>query len=215
MHGWRVSLRAEGLLAAILLLASACAPGTGRPTWITQLLGRPSAKLPAPAVSVPIVDLDSVDLPWAEGEEYLIVVRRSCRTLDLYRWGHLLRRYPAVFGRNPVGAKLYEGDLRTPAGFYTIIEKRYHDRWARFMLLDYPNATDGQRYAEAIGAGELPDELGRTPGIGGAIGIHGSDKEDLNAQGIDWTLGCISLMSRDAIELDGLVPVGTPVWIQE
>ena len=211
-----VAPRAEALLAGVLLLACAsCAPGATRPTWLGRLLGQPAAKPTAPAVSVPVVDLDSVDLPWAEGEEYLIVVRRTCRTLDLYRWGHLIRRYPAVFGRNPVGAKLYEGDLRTPAGFYTIIEKRHHERWARFMLLDYPNATDAQRYAEAIGAGELPDDAGRMPGIGGAIGIHGSDKEDLNNQGVDWTLGCISLMSRDVTELDTIVPVGTPVWIQE
>jgi murein L,D-transpeptidase YafK len=206
---------AAALLAVLLLLGAACSPGIARPPWLDRLLGRAPARPPAPAVSVPVVDLDSVDLPWAEGEEYLIVVRRACRTLDVYRWGHLIRRYPAVFGRNPVGPKLYEGDLRTPAGFYTIIEKRHHDRWARFMLLDYPNATDAQRYAEAIDAGELPDDTGRTPGIGGAIGIHGSDREELNARGIDWTLGCISLTSRDVTELDALVPVGTPVWIQE
>jgi hypothetical protein len=215
LHGGRVPVPVRALAVVLLLLASACAPGMRRPAWFEALFGRSAAKPVPPPVSVPVVDLDSVELPWAEGEENLIVVRRSCRTLDVYRWGHLIRRYPAVFGRNPVGAKLYEGDLRTPAGFYTIIAKRYHDRWGRFMLLDYPNATDAQRYSEALVAGELSDEWGRAPRIGGAIGIHGSDKEELNVQGVDWTLGCISLMNRDAIELDALVPVGTPVWIQE
>lgn len=180
-------------------------------SWLT---GSRAASAPQPP-SIPVVDLDSTELPWAQEEEYFIIVRRSCGTLSLYRWGQLIRSYPAVFGMNPLGAKLYEGDRRTPTGFYTIIQKRPHPRWARFLLLDYPNATDADRYAEAMAAGELPQDDYGLPGMGGAIGIHGSDKQELNAQGIDWTLGCISLTNSDAIELDALVPVGTPVWIEE
>jgi murein L,D-transpeptidase YafK len=183
---------------------------------IGRWLAGSSAAPAAPALPpVTIIDADSTELPWARSEEYLIIVKRTCRTLELYHWGQLLRSYPAVFGVNPLGSKLYEGDKRTPAGYYTIIEKRPHPRWARFMLLDYPNSTDGQRYLAALDAGELPEDVYGAPGIGGAIGIHGSDKEDLNRGDIDWTLGCISLTNHDARELDAIVPVGTPVWIQE
>jgi len=205
----------SGVLLLLALGAGACTAGGERFGLLGRWLGRGGPPPVSQPVSVPLIDLDSTTLPWAQSEEYFIVVRRSCRTVDVYHWGDLIRRYPAVFGRNSAGSKLYEGDRRTPAGFYTIIEKRWHPRWARFMLLDYPNVTDGQRYAEAFESGDLPDENGHIPGIGGAIGIHGSDKQDLNARGIDWTLGCISLNNRDAIELDALVPVGTPVWIHE
>jgi murein L,D-transpeptidase YafK len=174
---------------------------------------------PAPATSPPsyqLIDPDSTDLPWARDEEFFIMISRPCRRLDVFRWGHLIRRYPAVFGQNPAGSKRYQGDRRTPSGFYEIIDKRRHRRWARFLLIDYPNGSDQQRYAKDAAAGTLPtngdDSL---PGIGGAIGIHGSDKEELNKQGIDWTFGCISLRNDDVIELDRLVPVGTPVFIAE
>lgn len=203
------------VVAAFLTLSAGCTIDPRRlgplGSWLTQRRASPALQ---PA-EVPVVDLDSTHLPWARGEEYFIVVRRSCGTLSLYNWGQLIRSYPAVFGMNPSGPKLYEGDRRTPTGFYTILEKRPHPRWARFFLLDYPNATDLDRYAEAVAAGALPQNGSGPPGIGGAIGIHGSDKEDLNEQGIDWTFGCISLTNADATELDALVPVGTPVWIEE
>ena len=94
-----------------------------------------------------------------------------------------------------------------------IIDKRHHRRWSRFLLIDYPNSTDAYRYAQAVEAGTIPRRRGRIPGIGGAIGFHGSDKEELNRQGVDWTLGCISLTNEDIIDLYSLVPVGTPVLI--
>jgi lipoprotein-anchoring transpeptidase ErfK/SrfK len=67
----------------------------------------------------------------------------------------------------------------------------------------------------AMEAGSLPQRGDHLAGIGGAIGIHGSDKEALNERGEDWTLGCISLTNDDVRELDALVPLGTPVLIQE
>src|SRR5437867_12441298 len=82
---------------------------------------------------------DDDHLSWAETELYVVVVRKSCRTLDLYRNGYRIRSYPAVFGLSSAGSKLYEGDHRTPSGLYSIIDKRRHPRWRHFLLLDYPN----------------------------------------------------------------------------
>jgi hypothetical protein len=204
------------LLAVLLAAQPGCGANAGAfgrlGRWLTGRSSQPSS--PAPTRPT-LTDLDGDELPWARNEEFFIVISRSCRTLDVFRWGHRIRRYPAVFGMNPRGAKLYEGDLRTPTGFYAIIEKRRHPRWARFLLIDYPNATDADRYAKAVEAGTLPEGEDGLPGIGKNVGIHGSDKEELNNQDIDWTWGCISLSNRDVVDLDSLVPVGTPVLIVE
>ena len=52
------------------------------------------------------------------------------------------------------------------------------------------------------------------PGIGGAIGIHGTEDESLNRRGINWTEGCVSLFNHDVEELYDLVPIGTRVVIE-
>ena len=204
------------LLAVLLATQPGCGANAGTfgrlGRWLTGRSSQPSS----PASTRPaLTDLEGAELAWARNEEFFIVVSRPCHTVDVFWWGHRIRRYPAVFGMNPRGAKLYEGDLRTPTGFYAIIDKRRHPRWARFLLIDYPNATDAYRYAQAAEAGTLPEREDGLPGIGGNVGIHGSDKEELNEQRIDWTWGCISLSNRDVVDLDALVPVGTPVLIVE
>jgi murein L,D-transpeptidase YafK len=144
-----------------------------------------------------------------------VVVRKSCRTLDVYRFGERIRSFPAVFGRAGDGSKVYEGDLRTPTGFYEIIDKRPHERWGHFLLLDYPNLRDLHGYRLAMEAGDVPRRGRGYAGVGGAIGIHGTDRPALNEDGIDWTLGCISLGNGDVEDLAALVHLGTPVLIEE
>jgi murein L,D-transpeptidase YafK len=160
-----------------------------------------------------VADEDRLD--WAANEPDFIVIRKSCRTLDVYRYGERIRSYPAVFGQGGKERKLYEGDYRTPTGLYEIIGQHYHDRWEYFFLLDYPNAEDARRYQVAMSSGDIPVRGGAHAGIGGAVGIHGTDKPWLNRTGVDWTWGCISV-DNDAIrELESLVHVGTPVLIQD
>ncbi|HZP40108.1 MAG TPA: L,D-transpeptidase [Candidatus Binatia bacterium] len=163
----------------------------------------------------PVVADDDDHLAWAEAEPFFIVVRKSCRTLDVYRFGSRIRSFDAVFGLNGSGSKLYEGDLRTPRGIYMIVDKRSHPRWRHFMLLDYPNLQDVHRYWVAMESGDIPERGDRYAGIGGAVGIHGTDKPSLNANNVDWTWGCISLQNRDIEDLNRLVPVGTLVLIED
>jgi len=158
------------------------------------------------------IDSDSV-LLWASTEPTVVVVDKTCQTLNVYQYGLLTHTYPAVFGRKP-GRKLHQGDRRTPLGFYTIIDKDPHPRWSRFMLLDYPSEEDRRRYQEAFETGAIPKRVGN-PGPGGAIGIHGTDRESFNRAGINWTLGCVSMLSKDVKELDSLVSIGTPVYIHD
>ena len=146
-----------------------------------------------PSIARPAIPDDDDRLEWAVQEPYAVVVRKSCRTLDVYRYGERIRSFPAVFGLNGRGHKVYEGDLRTPTGLYAIVDKRPHARWHQFLLLDYPNLQDLHRYWLAMEAGDLPRAGDRYAGVGGAVGIHGTDKPSLNERNVDWTFGCISL----------------------
>ena len=167
-----------------------------------------------PAPPPPGAD-DDDHLAWAAAEPYVVVVRKSCRTLDVYRYGERIRSFPAVFGLSGRGRKLYEGDLRTPIGLYAIIDKRPHPRWGEFLLLDYPNLEDFHRYWLAMEEGDIPRAGDHYAGIGGKVGIHGTDKPFLNARNVDWTWGCISLGNADVEDLASLVPVGTLVLIED
>lgn len=155
-------------------------------------------------------------LPWASDEAQLIIVDKTARTLFLYEHGIAVRRYPVVLGRNR-GRKVFEGDRRTPSGLYRITWKRPHPKYDRFMLLSYPNERDRRNYLAALEQGAVPrlDKAGRVRGPGGSVGIHGSDKEDLNRVGINWTYGCVSLANRDVEELYGLVGAGARVLIHD
>src|SRR5258708_2675854 len=82
---------------------------------------RPAAESPPVVSPRQRVDIESV-LPWANEESAVVVVNKACRTLNVYQYGRLTHSYPAVFGRKP-GRKLHQGDLRTPLGLYTIIDK--------------------------------------------------------------------------------------------
>lgn len=157
---------------------------------------------------------DEDRLEWAASEPWFIVVRTACRTLDVYRSGDRVRSYHAVFGLGGSSGKVFEGDRRTPTGLYAIVGMRRHPRWRRFLLLDYPNQRDIRRYEAALASGRVPI-LGNDPaGVGGAIGIHGTDKPHLNRKNVDWTWGCISLDNDNVEDLARLVPVGTPVLIE-
>lgn len=142
-----------------------------------------------------------------------IVVYKARRSLALYRFGNFYREYPVVLGMNPEGRKRHAHDARTPEGLYHVVKKRPHERWQYFLDLDYPNDKDRRIYTEEKSAGRIPDEDGSPFAIGGSIGIHGNDRADQQAAGIDWTKGCIALEPADIAEIEALTPVGTPVWI--
>lgn len=182
------------IVAAMLLVASGCTP---------------AATQGGSGGAAPPTGDDRAPLEWARSEPYVVVVRRSCRTLSVYQYGQWVRTFDKVsFGRVP-GVKVQEGDRRTPSGLYRIIGKREHPRWSRFMLIDYPNLSDRDDHRRAIEDGIA------VAGPGGEIGIHGSDKERFNELGIDWTLGCVSLTNDDVDELYEMVPDGTLVLIEE
>jgi murein L,D-transpeptidase YafK len=206
VNGGRLSLRVIVLVVTASLLSGCAGLLLDRP------LTPPRARVQPPAVEPP----GERFLAWASSEPLLIVVDKAASELSLYEYGRELRSYPAVFGRKP-GRKLFEGDRRTPSGFYRVTRKRAHWRFHRFFDLDYPTPEDMQNFRAAKSAGIVPAALpdGTRPGAGGAIGIHGTDDENLNRLNVNWTLGCVSVLNEHMDELQGLVPLGTPVLIRD
>jgi lipoprotein-anchoring transpeptidase ErfK/SrfK len=143
-----------------------------------------------------------------------VTIFKKHHQLIVYYKSRLFKSYHAVFGRSfEPGTKLWEGDRRTPEGVYAIVEKHPSARWDWFLTLNYPNEIDRHRYEQMREGGEVPREDGHPVGVGGRIGIHGSDEPELNRGDINWTTGCISVDDRDVEELTRILPKGTLVII--
>jgi murein L,D-transpeptidase YafK len=137
-------------------------------------------------------------------------IYKSRHRTEVFFKGRLFRIYHAVFGRSRWGgAKLWEGDSRTPEGAYLITEKRRSARFRWFLKLNYPNATDQEHFAALRSAREISAGARE----GGQVGIHGTDSPYLNVSDVNWTLGCISVANEDIAEMATLLPVGTLVVI--
>ncbi len=132
-----------------------------------------------------------------------IEVHKADRAMLLFAHGRQVARIDGIqLGGEPVGAKRFEGDRKTPQGHYTIDSGKYDSDYHLALHVSYPNAAD-RAYAAA---------RGRSPG--GGIFIHGQPN-DWPAGRVpgDWTAGCIAL-SDDQIEtLWAAAPVGTAVDI--
>lgn len=142
-----------------------------------------------------------------------IVVDKSSYELHVYDAKGWYATYPVVFGNRSLDDKKMEGDRKTPEGTFHIASKKYHNKWSRFMALDYPTQQDLQKFQERKRRGEIPANA--SPG--GAIGIHGTwPHEDFVVDRYNnWTNGCISLKREDVEELYNYIPVGTPITIRK
>ncbi|WP_245945945.1 L,D-transpeptidase family protein [Flavobacterium magnum] len=132
---------------------------------------------------------------------------KSKRQLQAYSDGNLIKTYTIALGKNPVGHKVSEGDMKTPEGLYTINAKNPNSAYHKNLGISYPDDSD--RAAAA--------RLGKPPG--GDIKIHGLR----NGRGYigrfhrwtDWTHGCIAVTDDEIDELYDAVAVGTPITIQQ
>jgi len=135
-----------------------------------------------------------------------ILIEKAKRQLTLYRKGEVLKTYQVSLGRTPVGAKIQQGDSKTPEGKYIVDWRNPKSQFHLSLHISYPNAEDKRRAAE----------LGVSPG--GMIMIHGlpngfSAAGPLNTL-IDWTDGCIAVTNQEIEEIWKLVPDGTEVEIK-
>lgn len=142
-----------------------------------------------------------------------IVIDKSDYELYVYDDKGWYATYPVVFGNNSLDDKKMEGDNNTPEGNFRIVSKRIHNKWDRFMGLNYPTKESYERFNRRKSRGEIP----ASARIGGGIGIHGTwPREDYQIDRYrNWTEGCISMKNIDVEDLYRYTPVGTEVTIRK
>jgi len=146
------------------------------------------------------------------GTVYLII-DKSDYELNVYDDKGWFATYPVVFGNNTLGDKRMEGDRCTPEGNFHIVAKKVHDKWDRFIALDYPTKESYEKFRERKSRGEIPANAR----IGGGVGIHGTWPNDdyIIDRYKNWTNGCISMKNKDVEDLYSYLPVGTSVTIRK
>ena len=142
-----------------------------------------------------------------------IIVDKSSYELYVYDTQGWFATYPVVFGNSSLDDKRMEGDKNTPEGTFKIVNKRVHDKWDRYLALDYPTKESLAKFNARKKRGEIPSSA--SPG--GGIGIHGTwPNEDYQIDRFkNWTNGCISLKNDDVEDLYSYVPIGTPITIRK
>jgi murein L,D-transpeptidase YafK len=135
-----------------------------------------------------------------------IVIYKARRTLDLMRGGKVIESFHIMLGEQPVGAKLKNGDGRTPEGFYIIDGRNPSSAYHLSLHISYPNEIDRLTSEDA--------------GVkaGGAIYIHGMPPEFGHTDPIgyfkDWTDGCVAVGNKAIEKIWAAVDVGTEVVIR-
>lgn len=142
-----------------------------------------------------------------------ITIDKSDYELSVYDDKGWYATYPVVFGNNSLADKRFEGDKNTPEGNFRIVSKRVHEKWCRFLALDYPTPDDREKFNKRKEKGEIPGNAS----IGGGIGIHGVwPHEDFVIDRYkNWTLGCIAMKNEDVKEVYGFTTAGVKVTIKK
>jgi murein L,D-transpeptidase YafK len=142
-----------------------------------------------------------------------IVIDKSDYEMQVFDAQGWYATYPVVFGSSNLADKKMEGDRLTPEGTFRIASKRPHQKWSRFLGLDYPTQESLQKFEERKRRGEIPPNA--RPG--GGVGIHGTWPRDefMIDRYSNWTNGCIALKNEDVKEVYDYIKVGTVVTIRK
>lgn len=138
-----------------------------------------------------------------------IIVDKSDRKMYLYKNGSVIDAFRVSLGANDhKGAKVRQGDKRTPLGTYRVLNKRCHSVKYMAMTISYPNAADR---AKAAKRGVNPGSL---------ITIHGQPHWNADGHGDDytltkdWTDGCIALTNKGMRKLWSRIKTGVPITLR-
>lgn len=142
-----------------------------------------------------------------------IIIDKSDYELQVFDAQGWYATYPVVFGNGSLADKKMEGDRLTPEGTFHIANKRPHQKWSRYLGLDYPTRESLQKFQERKQRGEIPQNA--KPG--GGVGIHGTWPHDdfMIDRYNNWTNGCIALKNEDVDEVYNYIKIGTPVTIRK
>ena len=159
----------------------------------------------------------------------VIVIWKSKYKIGVYDGGQLAqvpaRELPACFdialGFEPEGAKLTQGDGKTPEGWYWVSWKipQGQTSYYKALYVNYPNGDDAalalaegridQATHDRIASAASKHSTVTDSPLGGLIEIHGSGSRPRN-----WTLGCVALDNQNMDWLyDAAVPGGTAIRI--
>ncbi len=135
-----------------------------------------------------------------------VLIEKSARRLTLLRGPDVLKSYTVSLGREPLGAKEFEGDGKTPEGEYLLDWRKEDSQFHLALHISYPNAAD-LAHAEASerSAGGLIMIHGLRNGLGWLGPVH---------RLFDWTDGCIALTNREIEELWRVISDGTRVEVR-
>ena len=135
-----------------------------------------------------------------------IVVEKSARRLLIFANGKELKTYRVALGRNSIGPKREEGDMKTPEGIYTIDGRNPQSSFHLALHISYPSDEDNARAAErGLPAGFDIMIHGIQNGLGWIGAFHRRH---------DWTAGCIALTDEEIEELWRVTPDGTMIEIR-
>ena len=173
---------------------------------IETKLSKSGDKITTTTITLPSVLNRPFNADTIDKDSVSIKVFKSKYRLNVYYKGKVLTSYKCVFGPNCTLQKMQEGDRRTPEGTFTILDVKGHNKWEKFMLLDYPNEESRRIFENAKLNGLVPS----TAKIGGAVGIHGIWANGDNVIDLkhNWTDGCVSIKNRDVDELSKIIKPG-------
>ena len=135
-----------------------------------------------------------------------IVVEKSLRRLSIFRDGKQIKIYRIALGRNPVGAKQEEGDMKTPEGIYKVDGRNPQSGFHLALHISYPSSEDDRRAAaHGVSAGYDIMIHGIQNGRGWIGAFH---------RWKDWTAGCIAVTDEEIEELWRVTPDGTTIEIR-
>lgn len=149
-----------------------------------------------------------------------LVIYKARRELLCFREGELVLSCPIQLGfGSGDGAKLREGDGRTPEGEYCVSSRNPRSRFFRSLGLSYPNAEDARRgFAAGILTEADRDRILASPNrppwdtpMGGFLMIHGQPNDGTRVG--DWTAGCIAVSNEVMAILYDLTAIGDSVRI--
>ncbi|OGK04857.1 MAG: hypothetical protein A2487_03570, partial [Candidatus Raymondbacteria bacterium RifOxyC12_full_50_8] len=134
---------------------------------------------------------------------YSLLADKSKKKLTLFKFYtdgsvRYVKKYNIAIGEN-WGRKEKRGDLKTPEGFYWLIDVMEDEvlppiYGIRAFVTNYPNEQDRTEHRNGVG-----------------IWIHGCEK----GKSPDKTKGCLELGNDDLAEVSKFITIGTPIFIAE
>jgi len=173
---------------------------------IESTVNKAGTKVTTTTIVIPAVLNRKFNMDTINTDSIFLKVLKAKNRLQVYHKGKLLTAYKCVFGPYNLLQKQREGDRRTPEGTFTIQTCKDHEKWDKFMLIDYPNAESRRIFEDNKRKGLIPQGAA----IGGLVGIHGIWRDGDNVIDLkhNWTDGCVSLKNSDVEELARIVKPG-------